>query len=381
MIARLPLLAALAAAALGAVGCQPVMKEPEVAAPVMRLRWRLVTSDRSKELGPQEFASAVAAGDHVYTGSAGGRFYAVGAKDGHLRWTSQLGSVSSRPAIAGNRLFIGTDDGELLSVDMLTGEVVWKYETRGPILESPVIVGDLVIFSNEADQVYALDARKGTFRWQYKGETPEEYTLRGHAGVTVAGDLALTGFANGTLVALRVTTGSVAWLTTIKGDSDRFVDVDGTPIVVGDTVYVTSSSGGLWALDRATGLVRWRQPLQGTTPSQSVGTAGGLTTDGQRLFVTAADLGVYAFDLDGNLLWRQGTRGGGEPATPAVSGDYLVYALAGAGVYVADKRSGQVLEYFDPGDGISGDPTVVGDQELFVMSNRGVLYALDLDTL
>jgi len=60
VIARLPLLAALAAAALGAVGCQPVMKEPEVAAPVMRLRWRLVTSDRSKELGPQEFASAAA---------------------------------------------------------------------------------------------------------------------------------------------------------------------------------------------------------------------------------------------------------------------------------------------------------------------------------
>lgn len=386
MIARCRAWAAVAALLIGGslAACQPsagAIAQADLGAPVMRLRWRLVTSDRAREIKPQEFASIARVGDHVYTGSAGGRFFSLHALDGRVRWQEKVGSVSSRPAVAGTLLYVGTDDGELVALDMQTGQQVWKHEGRGPVLESPVIVGDMVVFSNEADQVYALDARKGTVRWSYKGETPEEYTLRGHAGVAAAGELLYTGFANGTLVALRAQTGSVAWLTTLKGDSDRFVDVDSTPVVVGDTVYVTSSSGGVWAIDGTTGLVRWRVTLEGATPSAGVGAAGGIATDGERLYVAAADLGVYALDLDGNILWRQGTRGGGEPATPIVSGALLVYALADAGVFVADKRSGRLLEYFDPGDGISGDPTVIDDQELYVMSNRGVLYALDLNAL
>lgn len=389
MIARRPwqwarTAAFLAAALLGSgltAACLPPPADVTPAPPVLRMRWRVVTSDRAREMKPQEFASVARVGDHVYTGSAGGRFFSLSALDGKVRWQQRVGSVNSRPAVAGTLLFVGTDDGELVALDMQTGKQAWKHESRGPILESPVVVGDMVIFTNEADQVYALDARKGTLRWSYKGETPEEYTLRGHAGVAVSGDLAFTGFANGTMVALRVSNGSVAWLTTLKGDSDRFVDVDGTPVILGDTVYVTSSSGGVWAVDSTTGLVRWRLNLEGPTASAGVGAAGGVTTDGERLYVAAADLGVYALDLEGNILWRQGTRGGGEPATPIVTGDYLVYALADAGVFVHDKRTGELVQYFDPGDGISGDPTVVDDQELYVMSNRGVLYALDLRAL
>lgn len=378
MIARATLLAAAIAAF---AGCRPAGPTPDLGQPMLRLRWRVVTSDRARELKPQEFASVARVGDHVYTGSAGGRFFSLDALDGHVRWQQPVGSVNSRPAVLGTMLYVGTDDGELVALDMQTGKEAWKHESLGPILESPAVVGDTIIFSNEADQVYALDARKGTARWSYKGETPEEYTLRGHAGVAVSGDLAFTGFANGTMVALRVSNGSVAWLTTLKGDSDKFVDVDGTPVVLGDTVFVTSSSGGVWAIDSTTGLVRWRVQLEGPTASAGVGSAGGIATDGERVYVGAADLGIYALDLEGNILWRQGTRGGGEPATPIVSGDYLVYALADAGVFICDKRTGELLEYFDPGDGISGDPTVVDEQELYVMSNRGVLYALDLRAL
>jgi outer membrane protein assembly factor BamB len=381
MIARVRRLVSALALTAGLASCLANPgpgRDPDLGKPMLHLRWRLVTSDRAREIRPQEFASIARVGDHVYTGSAGGRFFSLNALDGRVRWQEKIGSVSSRPAVAGTLLYVGTDDGELVAIDMQTGKVAWKHEGRGPVLETPVVVDDLVIYSNEADQVFALDARKGTSSWTYKGESPEEYTLRGHAGVTVSGDLAFTGFANGTMVALRVKTGSVAWLTTLKGDSDRFVDVDGTPVVVGDTVYVTSSSGGVWAIDRTTGLVRWRVLLEGATASSGQGAAGGVATDGERLYVAAADLGVYALDLDGNILWRQGTRGGGEPATPIVTDELIIYALADAGVFIADKRTGELLEYFDPGDGISGDPTVIDEQELYVLSNRGVLYAMDL---
>ena len=373
------LLALALATGTGCVGLPPSEEvRADVGEPVMRLRWKVLTGDTSKARQPQEFAGVAAAGAYVYGGATGGRFLALSAETGEVRWSQRLGSISSRPVIGPDRLFVGTNDGELLAVSLDRGEVLWRYATRGPILATPRLVGDTVVFTNEADQVYAIDARSGEFRWQYKGETPEEYTLRGHAGATVDGELVFTGFGSGTLVALRLGNGSVAWLTQLKGEDDRFVDVDATPVVVGDTLYVTSSSGGVWALDKTTGLVRWRMPLEGPTASSAQGAAGGLATDGERIYVTAAELGIYALDLEGNILWRQGTRGGGEPAAPVVVGDRVIYVLADAGLFIADKRTGVLLQWFDPGDGVTAEPVVVDDEAAYVLSNRGVLYALDL---
>jgi outer membrane protein assembly factor BamB len=351
--------------------------------PVLSLRWKLATSDRGREVRPQELAAPAAYRDHVYAGSAGGWFHALRQSDGALRWRTRIGSVSSRVVVDRGNVYVGTDDGLMICLDAQTGRELWRYPTRGSILEAPVLIDlpvagkmtTLVIFANEADQVYALDAVTGAFKWQHKGEAPDEYTLRGHAGVRVAGDLVYTGFANGTMVALRVETGSVAWLTSLKGDADRFVDVDATPVILGDTVYVTSSSGGVWALDGATGLVRWRASLD---LGGHIGGVGPLTSDGERLYVGVADAGIHALDLTGNVLWRQGTRGGGEPGALVVSGEYLLYTLADAGLFIVDRRSGRPFQYFDPGDGITAEPVVSEDDRLYVLSNRGILYAFDV---
>ncbi len=357
---------------------------------VLSLRWKFQTADRIRELKPQEFAAPAVDRDTAYIGTATGTFYALRLSDGHVRWHKDLGAVSAQATVAWPNLYIGTNDGQILCLEAATGtpcgglgaKTSWPYLSRGPIEQPPVAVGDTVVFANEADTVAAVDARTGKFRWQYKSETPDEYTLRGHAGLTVDGDLIYTGFSNGTMVALRASTGSVAWLTSLKGDADRFFDVDATPVVVGSTVYATSSSGGVYALDKATGLVRWHVPLfEGNSSGQPPGNVGGIVSDGQRLFVAAADQGIYALDLDGNVLWRQGTRGGGEPAAPLISGDYLMYTLTDGGLFVADKRTGEVHQYFDPGDGVSATPSVTLDDGLIVLTNRGNVYNFDLARL
>jgi outer membrane protein assembly factor BamB len=345
----------------------------------LSLHWKFVTADRLTEVSPQEFAQSTVYADTVYIGSAGGWFYALKASTGAVRWRQKLGAVASAPLVLGTSLYIGTSDGTLISVDAQTGQEKWRYQSRGPISQTPAATSELIIFANEADQVVAVDAISGKFKWQYKTETPEEYTLRGHAGVAVDGDLIFTGFSNGTLAALRRDTGSVAWSTSLKAEADRFMDVDATPLVMGDRIYASSSSGGVYALDKATGLVRWRLPFWDARMPSSTGNVGGLATDGKTLYVSVADLGTYAIDLGGNVIWRVGAKGGGEPAAPVVFAELLVYSLAKDGMFIADRKTGETLEYFDPGDGISAAPTITGDGRLFVMSNRGILYAFDLD--
>jgi len=373
--------AALAAAASGCSGLPAdridalsAMPRETPGLPVLEKRWQVVVADHEGERKPQEFSSAaVVAGvgddDRLFIGSQAGTFYALTADHGRLLWKIELGSVSSRPVVFQGRIYVGTDDGTVVCLDTFDGSVKWRYATRGAVLESPVVAGDMLLFSNEADQVYALDLETGAFRWQYKGETPEEYTLRGHAGVVYDDGLVFTGFSNGALVALRASSGSVAWLTSLKGDAERFVDVDATPVVDGDEVFASSSAGGVYAVDKVTGLVRWRAPIVG---------AGGIVVDGDRVYVAAAEEGIHALDRGGNIVWRQGTRGGGEPADPLIDGGYLIYTLSEDGVFIANKRTGEVVQYFQPGDGVSATPTVWKDT-LFVHSNGGILYALGVE--
>jgi outer membrane protein assembly factor BamB len=266
------------------------------------------------------------------------------------------------------QIYVGTDDGFVICLNTL-GEEQWRYATRAPILRQPVVAGDALLVANEGDQVYSLDLESGKFRWLYKTDSDEEFTLRGHSGLTVDGDLVYAGFADGSVVALRSATGSVAWLSSLRGAKDRFVDVDTTPIIVGDLVVAASSAGGLYAMEKDTGRILWNREVSG---------GGGLVASDDLIFFVAAELGIYALDFDGNVRWRQGLRGGGEPSQPVLYDGYIIYNLSEDGLFVAEARTGQVVQYFDPGYGISS-PVTLGRDRLYVMSNSAILYALALN--
>src|SRR5262249_54127019 len=125
------------------------------------LHWKFATADRRTEVEPQEFAQAAVAGDTVYTGSASGWFFALRASTGAVRWRKKIGAVVCAPVPSGGFLYIGTADGTLLMLDGQTGEERWRYQTRGPIQQTPIVTLDLVVLSNESDQVVALDANNG----------------------------------------------------------------------------------------------------------------------------------------------------------------------------------------------------------------------------
>jgi outer membrane protein assembly factor BamB len=374
----------VAAALAAAVGCAPLAdtRDPfESAADrdpgkgALSPLWSHVVEDRSKENKPQEFAVPIGATigrspdrRAVFVGSSAGDLVALRARDGKRLWVSPVGPISSSPLVSGNTLYVGTDDGRLVAVDLATGKERWHYDSRGSVLGAPVIAGDSIFFANERDKVFALDRDTGKWRWEYERESPDEFSLRGHAGVTVAGDLLLCGFADGNVVALAASGGETRWIKSLAAGKTQFIDVDTTPVVVGDTVYAASSSGGLYGLDLANGDERWRLPLEGVAH---------ITTDGSRLYVSAAVQGLAAIDFAGRLLWRQGFARAGDPSRPVLEGNLLLVSIADRGLYVVDKRSGRLLQYFDPGNGVSAAPAV-DDGRVFIMSNGAVLYAMNL---
>jgi outer membrane protein assembly factor BamB len=145
-----------------------------------------------------------------------------------------------------------------------------------------------------------------------------------------------TGVASGAAPVRWSDTSNVAWRVEIPGRGHS------SPVVWGERIFLTtavptgrpaepaSASGGrggrrgdggagareeqrfeVLALDRATGKVVWRQTAVTAVPHEGYhGTYGSFashspTTDGQRLYVSFGSRGLFAYDLNGTLLWQR----------------------------------------------------------------------------
>jgi outer membrane protein assembly factor BamB len=75
--------------------------------------------------------------------------YALAASDGTKRWDFQLqdATIRSSPVVAGNTVYVGTDDGRVVGIDARRGVEVWEDHTgTGPI--GPLAVsGDVLVAS------------------------------------------------------------------------------------------------------------------------------------------------------------------------------------------------------------------------------------------
>lgn len=97
-------------------------------------------------------------------------------------------SANAQPAIASGRVFVGSDNGYIYSLDAQTGCVYWSYE-NGSIIRNAITVGPLtgqgntryaVYFGDGKANVFALDAQNGKLLW--KTRVDDHFVARITAG-------------------------------------------------------------------------------------------------------------------------------------------------------------------------------------------------------
>ena len=72
-------------------------------------------------------------------------------QDGRLLWDYQAKDIiRSRPAVWGDVVFVGSDDGYLYGIDRRTGALAWSYRTGGAIAAGPLVAeGRLFVGSTD----------------------------------------------------------------------------------------------------------------------------------------------------------------------------------------------------------------------------------------
>jgi outer membrane protein assembly factor BamB len=126
-----------------------------------------------------------------------------------------------------------------------TGQVVWSFPTLDPVSSSAAVAGEIVFFT-DFGQLYAVDLKAGTERWQF---APQDESLARLFAPVVNGEQLITS-SGSTVYALSAQTGQLLWQREIP--SGNLIPAGAS----GEQVYVKTTDQ-LYTLDRASGAVLW----------------------------------------------------------------------------------------------------------------------------
>jgi len=81
-------------------------------------------------------------------------------------WQTSLGNypIRSSPAVSDHKLYIGVDNN-LAAVDTNNEKSLWSFQTGGRVNSCPAVVGNTVYVGSEDGMVYAIDATSGQELW------------------------------------------------------------------------------------------------------------------------------------------------------------------------------------------------------------------------
>jgi polyvinyl alcohol dehydrogenase (cytochrome) len=103
-----------------------------------------------------------------------------------LKWSFGFAGASasgSQVTVVGNRIFVGSRNGVMYSLDRQTGCLVWAFEADAGTRSTPVVVqagnAPTVYFGDSHAQVYALDAGTGALKWKVKVEEHPDAMITG----------------------------------------------------------------------------------------------------------------------------------------------------------------------------------------------------------
>ena len=74
--------------------------------------------------------------------------YVFGAKSGKLLWARPLGSyIYGAAAVYRRKVFVGTYDGRFYALDAATGDVRWQRDAHGAVHAAPTVMAGLVYYA------------------------------------------------------------------------------------------------------------------------------------------------------------------------------------------------------------------------------------------
>jgi polyvinyl alcohol dehydrogenase (cytochrome) len=265
-----------------------------------------------------------------------------------LKWSFAYEAATAarvQPALAGGKLFVASDNTELLALDAKTGCTYWVYKAESGV-RSPLTVGQYkkggqsgyaVVFGDQRATAYAIDTITGKEVWKRRVDTHQAAAITG--AITIEGDKAFVpvqglneegtgGRGNaacctfrGSLSAVDMNSGTVLWKTYFVDESKP----RGKNTRSGADVF-GPSGGSVWGAPT----VDTRRKVV------YVATGNGYTDPPQPMTDAIVALDIekgtikWVHQVTANDVWLGGCgqRGGGNPGCPDTLGPDFDFSAA-----------------------------------------------------
>ncbi len=280
-----------------------------------------------------------------------------------LKWAFGYPGVTTAfaaPTVSGGRIFVGSADGTVYSLNARTGCIYWTYKAAEGVRTAAVVGGATVYFGDLQGNVYAVNAGSGALRWKTRADdhlyaeiTGSPVLEGGRLYVPVSGGAEQVAAGNpayecctfrGSLVALDTETGKQVWKT----------------YTIPEPAKQTGRTAGGRAQWGPSGVALWSAPTVDARRKVIYASTGVNYSDP----ATPTSDAVLAFDMDsGRLLWSRQllpndvfnfgcvTGKGNCPQTPGKDADLgappILRSLGGRSVLVTGAKSG-ILYALDP---------------------------------
>jgi outer membrane protein assembly factor BamB len=196
-------------------------------------------------------------------------------------WFAHTSSDAHGTSLGAHHLFVGTLAGQLIALDLRTGEVAWTHALPAPVTASPLVIQSTthtVFIADTEGHVRALAAESGELAWETKldgGVT---------SGLSSDGATIFAATRTGHVYALDRESGEPRWHRHLDYLSEedlarsehmdiKHARVDAVPVVAKDRLIIAymrehaQSTPPLMALDLTTGAIIWEATAK--TPHHS----------------------------------------------------------------------------------------------------------------
>ena len=287
-------------------------------------------------------------------------------------WNERNAKVAGGVGFGYDKIYLGTEDGEVIAFNPETGERVWSVFVGGEVLTAPVAGEGYVLVNTGGGRLFALQPDTGEQRWMHETEN-SILTLRGISQVTSAGGGIIYGTGSGKVGVLIADKGVPAWEESIaiaKGSTDlaRIIDVDATPIVQNGTIYAIAYNGQLVAMELRTGRIIWKRDYASFRAMSLV--------DGV-IYVVDSTGKLYAVEsTSGTEVWSQPVLHKHFVTAPSIYKNFVVVGDGEGNLHWFNRQTGEYMARHEyDGSGFFSEGVSTADY-LVVHSRNGEVEVL-----
>jgi len=198
----------------------------------------------------------------VVVASADGYVIALDAATGMEKWRSAVsGETLSQPVVKGDTVAVLTIDNVLRGLSVFDGSERWLVEQSTPRLtmrgsSTPAVVGNTVIAGFDNGRLVAVDVLDGTIQWESmlsppSGRSDLERLADIDGQIAIVGQDVYAAGYQGRVAAIASESGQVLWAREISSYEGVAADWN--------SVYTVNDQGEIVALSRRNGDETWRQ--------------------------------------------------------------------------------------------------------------------------